>query len=884
VVGCVTDLNGDQVLIAEGTSYAKNFSANFDNLNLRGFSALYPVVFQSYDPAAPLDETKYGRATANRPLVGTDGSAMNVNGGGCCPGQPMGNVVFRGLVFQGLISILPTGLRHDNVLFENNIISAPGGFAFQNRNSTNGRANHLILRNNAIYGQYGGARTGAYIDFTNFVTLEDNVFWHNGWLPGASRDDPVGSGGLVGDEVFRHLFYVQEDGYILNVRRNFLVDGPADGGQTRALGVLVYGNFYNDNPITSPVGGGTVYAETNPSGADLDYAMNVALGDADITSAFPRGQAIWAENGRNGSRSRYNLFARSRNPNSANMRVLVTDAIFNVPSYMAYDHNVIYLWGNSSNTRADTGGSFPAQNHATYSNNIWDDITTGSNTNIGSVSFPNTYTAAALYSALGYADKTAFINYAIAHPEARIQRSAVALMRTGYGITGPPLETLTSTIQLVKGQPTASVFVGSADGSTLTPISGAPAGFTVSSANKSWYYDGTDNGTSSGNVVIRETLGASTKDSTIAWSSAVAPVLSSISVSPVGSTTATVNVTTDTGGAGNTIYWVAAARNSNYEMLPGAIKAGGDSDYDQATLFGGKSGSQAVAASGAQSISLTGLTPSTNYWLYLMQEKSASPLIQSTQYGSFAAYPFTTSAGGFTPASLSGLAGWWEADPTKLYTDAGVTLVSADGQTVQQMNDKTAGAHDLSRTGSARPIYHTGSGHPYLDFDGVDDTLFTSVEYAAADGTGQHWFAVVGYFNTNTGTQSAASLLGGSAQSFAEASRMTNNAGTARGEAFDTLGSGTFDPGASITAATPVVLIVQVTSTSLEVWVDNVSGGSTALTGTRQTPRGFGLGSILATSNFMGGRIYGAIEGTGTDMTNSTNRANVQTYLRALAP
>jgi hypothetical protein len=648
VEGCVTDLNGDQVLIAEGTSYAKNFTANFDTLNgKRGFSPVYPTVFQSYDPADALNETKYGRASgSNRPQIGTDGSNFNVNGGGADPDKPMSKIAFRGLNFPlGLISVTATPLKHDYVLFENNIIAAPGGFAFQMRSATDGRATNLILRNNAVYGQYGGARTGAYIDWTTNVTLEDNVFWHNGWLPGASRDDPVGSGGLQGDEVFRHVWYIQEDGFNVTIRRNLVADGPADGGQNRSS-TLAYGNFYIDNPISLIGGGGTVYSGSTPTGVDLDLAMNVILGDADIRTGFPRGVAITTQNGRPTSKARYNVVARSRNPSGVGVITLSTDNIYNVPSYMTYDHNVADLWAGSSNTTSDTGGTFPAQNHATYTNNIWDKATSGSNTNVGSVSLPNAYTAAALYSALGYADKAAFIAYAIAHPEAHIQRNAMALMRTGYGITGPPLSDLTTTIDLVKSQFNGSIFVNTLDGSTLSIVSGAPAGFTVNSTTKSWQYDGSDNGTSSGNVVIRETLGGSTHDSTIAWNSYVAPTLSSISVTGIGSTTATINFTTDSGGAGQTVYWVAAARNVNYELHPGLIKQGGDSDYDAATVNGGKAGSQAVAASGAQSISLTALTPSTGYWLYLMQEKSASPHIWSKSYGNFAAFPFTTLSGG----------------------------------------------------------------------------------------------------------------------------------------------------------------------------------------------------------------------------------------------
>lgn len=64
----------------------------------------------------------------------------------------------------------------------------------------------------------------------------------------------------------------------------------------------------------------------------------------------------------------------------------------------------------------------------------------------------------------------------------------------------------------------------------------------------------------------------------------------------------------------------------------------------------------------------------------------------------------------FSPTDVTGLALWIDlSDPTTLYTDLGTTLVSADGQTIAQANDKSGNARHLTQsTAGSRPTYKTG--------------------------------------------------------------------------------------------------------------------------------------------------------------------------------
>jgi hypothetical protein len=61
----------------------------------------------------------------------------------------------------------------------------------------------------------------------------------------------------------------------------------------------------------------------------------------------------------------------------------------------------------------------------------------------------------------------------------------------------------------------------------------------------------------------------------------------------------------------------------------------------------------------------------------------------------------------FTPLSIPGLVAWYDfSDPTSLYTDAGATLVSADGQAIYQANDKSGNGNHLTQAaGANRPLY-----------------------------------------------------------------------------------------------------------------------------------------------------------------------------------
>jgi hypothetical protein len=435
---CVTKGAGDQLLVAQGTSYA-----DFPNLtDMDGFSPVYPTVIQSYDPAEPTNEAKYGRAAGNRPVITKAGQWYTMMGGGTSPQY----TAVRGFDFdpgnlskQEMMFLANTNGLPNYFLFENNILAHVSFVANLARNGS--QAIGWVIRGNSFYGAWAGEAgyhtQGVYMSYVHY-TLEDNVIWHAGWKVGANRDDSVTAGGLVGDDVFRHPIYAQfsSDG---TARRNLIMDGAADGGMMRG-DIIANENLGIDNPIGLALGGGTNYNTDRPGGVLIQADYNVHLGSVDIDAANPRGGGISTSNGKPGSYFRHGIIAhRATLAPGQTYAAVHTEADFDVPSYLDVSETVIYQWASSGNSTA-TFCLFPAQVHQTFSNMIWDDPTSGTNVNVGSAALPNPYTADQIYQALGFtggdaaARKQAFIQYAVAHPEAHVQRQALNLLWAGYGM------------------------------------------------------------------------------------------------------------------------------------------------------------------------------------------------------------------------------------------------------------------------------------------------------------------------------------------------------------------------------------------------------------------------------------------------------------------
>jgi hypothetical protein len=429
---CLGSGAGDQLLVAEGTRYAEGLTNMQSQL---GYSAAYPTVIQSYDPADPLNEAKYGHAAnGRRPVVNTGGNNQGILCAcGNDPNAPNNFLAIRGLDFnpgdKPGMDMQFTG-SDSYILIENNLFRYTS-LTFDNGGPTVPRSAHHVVRMNSFYGEWHPTAhaQGVFDSGTDGLTVEDNVFWHNGWKLGVSRDEPVATGGPT---MFRHPLYAQNLSSAIMYRRNLVIDAAADGGHLLGESTATE-NVIIDCPLGLDMTGGVDYATRQPNGVMYQASYNAIIGSADLTSNDPRGYGILSRNGKPGSSAHHNLLVRVNNISGSNRIAFDTTADFGKPSYMDWHDNVSYdraVSGHSFFEAATTGSHV----YTSYNNNTWDDPTSGTNRNISSATFPHPYSAAELYTALGFADRQAFINYSIEHPEARPGPAARALLFAGYGM------------------------------------------------------------------------------------------------------------------------------------------------------------------------------------------------------------------------------------------------------------------------------------------------------------------------------------------------------------------------------------------------------------------------------------------------------------------
>lgn len=85
----------------------------------------------------------------------------------------------------------------------------------------------------------------------------------------------------------------------------------------------------------------------------------------------------------------------------------------------------------------------------------------------------------------------------------------------------------------------------------------------------------------------------------------------------------------------------------------------------------------------------------------------------------------------FSPLDIPGLQAWYDfSDPTKLFTDAGTTPVSGDGDLIYQCNDKSGNSNHITQTTEGdRPAYKVNiqGGLSVARFDTTSDSMYRNV-------------------------------------------------------------------------------------------------------------------------------------------------------------
>jgi hypothetical protein len=533
----VVNNRGDHILVCEGSTTSEVIPSL---VGMNGFSPQYPLVIQSYNPAAPTDTTYWGRGyerNARPKLTGVTGHGITPQSGAV---NPPNFLAIRGFDFN-------TAALTDLSIYAYSTNNTPGSFWLLEGNLFGYHSisfamivgdglyprnqalmsDTIIIRNNSGRGNFSTTQSeggsGIYLDgWKGAIVIEDNVWYHRAWKEGAVRGDDYTIGG---PNKFKHTAYVQTTNDGTPVwRRNLSADGSADGGQFRRGGYILE-NMFLDCPIPITCGGGTRFDLYQTNGIYGEVAYNAIFGSPDFAVGDPAGEAIAVQNTTSLSTVHHNVIARAFNPATSLGTFVISSDYAGTKTIIDLHNNIAYAWAGGGNT---FGGADPFnQVTSSYENNCTDAPASGSNLNISSLTAPNPYTPAELYTAIyaavpavGAATKTAFIEYAIANPEAHVQRTARQLIMDGFGMTNA-LGNLAMRSSWIVGTASTIEFIGGTPGSTFT--ASLPAAFTLNSATRSITYDGTG-GTTSGNFTITETpLLGSPKVNTVAYAVQAAP-------------------------------------------------------------------------------------------------------------------------------------------------------------------------------------------------------------------------------------------------------------------------------------------------------------------------------------------------------------------------
>lgn len=139
---------------------------------------------------------------------------------------------------------------------------------------------------------------------------------------------------------------------------------------------------------------------------------------------------------------------------------------------------------------------------------------------------------------------------------------------------------------------------------------------------------------------------------------------------------------------------------------------------------------------------------------------------------------------GFNPTQLAGLTLWYDiSDISTLYQDsAGTTPVTADGDPVGLVQDKSGNGLDATASGSARPTYKTDGTYHWLLFNGSSSVLDIPNTYdGAVDSDNTSCFGV--QTNASTGYLLASTSDDGFEMLFS-ISRIRNGVGLTSGNYF----------------------------------------------------------------------------------------------------
>ncbi len=242
----------------------------------------------------------------------------------------------------------------------------------------NGNPSNIQFRNNVVNNSWstpalstGGKSQGLYVSGTNGITIEGNVFDHNGWneqIPGANAT------------IYGHNVYMWASNSNVVFKNNISANAGSHGLQARSGGDIENNLFLND-PIGLMFGKGST---DMPGGVSGSIRGNVFLGDRDI-NGMKRGWAIEVGNLKPGGGTviSNNIIADDKQMGFAAIRLMSTWDADNPQDAaglndLIIENNVVHNWYQAMDLSPDfiDGGTGPSAFHnVTVENNDFE--TTG---------------------------------------------------------------------------------------------------------------------------------------------------------------------------------------------------------------------------------------------------------------------------------------------------------------------------------------------------------------------------------------------------------------------------------------------------------------------------------------------------------------------------
>jgi hypothetical protein len=384
-----------------------------------GLSKQYPVLLQSYDPADPFNQSKWGW------LQGADMPMLR--------GQ--GNVMYSIYGDSGNSFLGAQGIEFDSQDVEGGAIGWNGphhGMVWQNCRFKNfmvlvgaGRdkpSQDALISLCTFYGGWANSTnmSGTFITGQNNMRQQGVAYIHNGWRTGAFTRD-TGHAGIFGHGSYSHsdplLPYLYTDILYMDPA----ADGPNYRGRSRNARIVCI-----DNPIPFVFGGisNSTMGE-QPLGSMADTQDYVAMGCAQINTGAWRGAGI-LQNLQHGSRL-FNAAFFDKAPFNTGFETLAgmdTDADPAIESYFLFEQVRTYNWMDWVPRIITYGGAVPSKGHVDFKNCKTEvALPSGTGNTLWSGAPPGYRTKDQIIAALGIGDgtKTALARTLVEYPHLNAQ-------------------------------------------------------------------------------------------------------------------------------------------------------------------------------------------------------------------------------------------------------------------------------------------------------------------------------------------------------------------------------------------------------------------------------------------------------------------------------